>query len=448
MRVRKSHWPRIALLAAVLALLAAPAWANVYASGLAQTGSMSLSYVLNEKADAGLTMQVWQVGGGMVYSEAVGFPNKGTHNWTWDGTGYVPGNAYKVKAVASSSGYGGWTQISTDQTSTSFYSPVGVSVNKLQSSANFGKTYVSNAVTGTTAYGRATPEGIYALNADCSEAGFSTGGVAWGGTSGPWKSTIGPDGHLYVVDLSNDLVHELSDDLSSATQLIGASNRTTNQWVGGVHVSGTQAGGDRAIYLVDSNYNDTARKGLIAYHLGGNAAATPGDTGEQYIGPSYFAFYPYDVARDSAGDWYMCQYRYDPTQAPAISKFLDGAPPINTAQWETAKTAPYNGACDIDIYEPYGWIAYGNYYDGFVRIFSMSDGSYVGGFDAGTRMRSIAFDAAGNIVTVDNMTEWMRVWSPAGTNTFTTESWFAIPEPSSFAALLIGLPLIAFRRRK
>jgi hypothetical protein len=144
----------------------------------------------------------------------------------------------------------------------------------------------------------------------------------------------------------------------------------------------------------------------------------------------------------------MNQFRSDATQAPAVSKFLDGVPPINTAAWETAKVSPYNGAYGIDIYEPKGWVAYGNYYDGWVRIFSMADGSYVGGFDAGTRLREVAFDAAGNIYTVDNSTEWLRIWSPGdGGNFFTTESYFNIvPEPASL--LLIGIPMAVWRRRR
>lgn len=442
-----------AALVVCLAMASGAAWANVYASGLTLTGPSSISYILNDDADAGVAVEVWQVGGGMVYSESLGSQSKGTHSWAWNGSGYTPGNQYKIRIVASSNGYSDWKQISTDTTSTSFYLPLGVSVNKMQSHPNFGKIYISNAQAGTTVYGRACQDGIYILNADATEAGFATGGKDWvaAGNSSPFKSTIGPDGHLYVIDYSNDLAWEFNDDLSSVTQLIDGSNKTTNQYVASIHVQGTQAEGNRKIYLVNSNYNDTARKGLIMYDLGGNAQAAPNDKGTQYIGPTYFTFYPMDVARDSAGDWYLCQYRYDPTQAPAISKFADAPPyelPINTALWETPKQAPFNGAYGIDIYEPYGWIAYGNYYDGFVHIFRMSDGSYVGGFDAGSRLRDIAFDAAGNIVTIDNITEWVRIWSPPGPNSFTTESWFAIPEPGSITVILFGIGLAALRRRK
>lgn len=444
----------VALTVALAIVGAAPLWANVYASGLVKTGDNSFSYTLNESADAGVQVQVWQVGGGMVYSEDLGPQAKGAQSWTWNGSGAQMGLSYKVKVIAADDGYTGWSQISTDGTSTSFYVPVGVSVYTNQNSSKFGTAYVSNATAGTTAFGRATSDGIYVVGADGVDLGYKTGGITWSGSSSPWRTVVGPDGHLYAADLSNDLVYEFSDDLSSATVLIDGSNKTANQWVGGVWVEGTQADGNRAIYLVNNNYNDTARKGLIRYDLGGNAAVASGDTGVQYIGPSYFTFYPYDVARDGNGDWYMPQYRYDAAQAAAISKFTDDPDnlPINTAAWETPKTAPYNGGYCVDVCDAKGWVAYGNYYDGYVHVFNMEDGSYVGGFDAGTRMRDIAFDAAGNIITVDNSTEWMRVWSPGdGANSFTTESWFEfapVPEPSSLAALLIGLPGLALIKRR
>jgi len=443
--------PLVCLLVLFLVALTTPTWANVYASGLNKTAERSFSYILNENADTGVQLQVWQVGGGMVYSENVGAQAKGVQNWTWYGSGGVIGNSYKLKVIAADDGHAAWSQISADATPTSFYVPVGVSVYTSQNSASFGKIYVSNAAAGTTGFGRACSDGIYMLNADSSAASFTTGGITWTGGSSPWKSTVGPDGHVYVSDLSNDLVYEFSSDMTSATRLIDASNRTANQWVGGVLVSGT--GANRKLYLPDTNYNDNARKGLIEYNIGTNATVAPGDTGTQVIGPTYFTFYPYDVARDSAGDWYMCQFRWDPAQAPAISKFDDSLPwPINIALWETAKVAPYNGASCIDLFEPKGWVAYGNYYTGEVQIFNMADGSYVGGFDAGSRMRDIAFDAAGNIVTVDNIAEWAKVWSPGdNANSFTTESYFTfvVPEPSSLLALLVGLPgLLVLRRRK
>lgn len=439
-----------AAVAVVAASAAAPVYANVYASGLVQTSGSGFSFILNEDADVGVVVQVWEAGGALAHSEILGPMSQGLQNWSWNLSGYEDGKSYTAKITAIDDGYGDWTQISQDSMSTSFWSPLGVSVNKSQDSSRFGTIYISNASGGTTGIGRPTTSGIYALNADGSDAGFFTGGVDWAGkgNSSPFKSTIGPDGHLYVADFSNDLAYEFNEDLSQATQIIDASNKTPGQYVESIWVSGT--GDDRKIYLVDSSYLG-ARTGLVEYYIGSNATVAPGDQGTQYIGPDYFAFYPRDVARDSEGNWYMNQYRSDATQAAAITKFLDGATPINTAEWETAKQAPYNGAYGLDIFEPNGWVAYANYYTGEVFIFDMVTGAFVDSFDAGTRLREVAFDAAGNIVTVDNVTEWARIWSPGGgVNCFTTETYFnLVPEPTSMIVLAGGLvSMLGLRRRK
>ncbi|HRR87241.1 MAG TPA: lamin tail domain-containing protein [Phycisphaerae bacterium] len=419
----------LSVAAVLLWLCAGVVYANVYPSGVTvdasalndTCGTLKVTYVLNENADGdgvnpGVKIEVLDNTLTAVRTVSIARQKKGTHVFDWDGRKddgtRAPNGSYTVKITAADFGYTVWTQISVDQTSTSFYVPVGVSVNRNPGSPHYGSVYVSNATSGETAYGRNNPEGVYRLKADMTEINSGTAGVTWGGASGPWKSAIGTDDRVYVTDLSNDLVFDVAPDLSSAVQLIDASNRTANQWVGAVVVEGTQAAGNRKIYLANVNYNDTARKGLIQYTLGANPTVTPGDTGVQYIGPTYYSFYPYDYVRDSNGDWYGTQYRYDPTQAEAIAKFLDGTPPINTAFWKTPMVSPYNGAYCLDIYEKRGWVAYGNYYDGWVHIFNTADGSYVGGFDAGSRMRDIAFDAAGNIYTVDNVTEWLRAWSP------------------------------------
>ncbi len=425
---------RMSAVLGLLGVLAAPAavLAVPYASGVNTSGT-DLSFVLNQDAD---NVTLMLQGGGTI---DLGPLAKGTHNVTVP----TPGN-HQIKVTNSAAS--GWTQISTDGMNTSFYTPMGVSVNRNRTSPNYGSVYVSNATSGTTAFGRNTPEGIYRLLADTTPVNNDTAGVTWGAGSGPWKSAIGEDDRVYVTDLSNDLVFDLAPDLSSAVQLIDASNRTANQYVGAVVVEGTQAAGNRKIYLVNTNYSDTARKGLIQYNLGSDPTVAAGDTGTQYIGPSYYTFYPYDFVRDSAGDWYGTQFRFDPAQAEAVAKFADGAPPINSAVWKTPQTSPYNGAYCLDLYEEKGWVAYGNYYDGWVHIFNMADGSYVGGFDAGSRMRDIAFDAAGNIYTVDNVTEWLRVWSPGGDTVMETP-FTIIPEPAS-ALLMLGAAGLIGRRRK
>ncbi len=450
-------------MAAFVVGLAVPASANVYASGLTVTGDKSISYILNENADTGIQMQVWQVGGGMVYSQDLGALDKGTHNWTWNGAGGVAGNSYSIKIVASSAGHTGWTKISDDSTLCQFENPRGLAVNTYQNTANFGKIYVSNVRTSPTATGRAMQNGTYALNADCTDDGFHTGGVAWTNTSTTTAARhgcVGPDGHLYLADYSNDLAYEFSEDMSTATLLIDGTNKTANQWVRDICVTGT--GADRKIYLANPYWvsgGDLSRTGIVGYDLGTNTRVTPGDTGTEIIN---FAdnglLYPYDVKRDSAGDWYSSQYRATAGTGAPLIKWQDGSAPIGPGNimWQADQAYTYNNG--FDIYEPGNLIAYCNFYsgDGSVYIFDMATGAYVDQFATGTETyktpRDIAFDAAGNIVTVDNYTERMRIWSPGGENSFTTTSYFAfdvVPEPSSMLALLAGIPgLLIFKRRR
>lgn len=420
----------MAAMAAAGMILSSTALAVPYATGVAVTGN-DVAFTLNEDAQ---NVTVMLDGGGTV---DLGAMTKGTHNIN------VPnfGN-HQIKVTNSTAA--GWTQTSANDMLTSFYSPSGVAVNRNPTSPNYGSVYVSNATSGTAAFGRNTPEGIYRLGADLNPVNNGTAGVVWGGSSGPWKCVVGQDDNLYAADLSNDLAFEIAPDLSANVQLVTAGNRTANQWVASIHVTGTKAAGNRKIYLTNSNYNDTARRGIIEYDLGAAAAVADGDTGTQVIGPSYFTYYPQDAIMDSAGNWYTGQYRSDPTQGAAIAKFVPGD--MTTPVWETPKAVPYNGSYAIDVYEPNGWVAYGNFYDGFVHVFDTDDGSYVGGFDAGSRMRDISFDAAGNIYTVDNLSEWLKVWSPGGDTTMSTP-FAVVPEPATLVFLAAGGLVLARRRR-
>jgi hypothetical protein len=347
----------------------------------------------------------------------------------------------------------GWNQYIPDSFDRNFYTPIGVSIDKNPLSPNFGKVFVSNATSATTAAGRNTPEGIYVLRADGVAAGFGTGGVTWGGTLGPGKSTIGPDGHLYVADLSMDLCYEMSSDLQSATQLIDASNKTANQYVNSIIVEGTQAAGNRKIYLANGYYVN-ARTGLISYDLGANAKATTGDTGTQVIGQSAWSgFYPYDVARDSKGDWYMNTYRATAGQAPVIIKFNGaGTLPLDDDKiWEASNqyTYPYG----IDINENAGLVAYAHYNNGYVYFFDMATGAFKESFDAGTRGRELAFDAAGNLVVVDSTVERARFWSPGGAweTVYGSDGTFSVaqvPEPTTLSLLALGGLALVLRRRR
>ncbi len=425
------------LVGVVVLASASRASAVAYASGVSKVGD-DVSFILNQNAygvqailDGGAqTLNLSTTAGQISFNMA----------------GY---STYQIKV--SSYGGSGWSQYVADGFDRNFYTPIGVSIDKNPLSANFGKVFVSNATSATTGAGRNTPEGIYVLRADGAAAGFGTGGVTWGGTLGPGKSTIGPDGHLYVADLSTDLCYEMSPDLSSATQLIDASNKTTNQYVNSIVVEGTQAAGNRKIYLANGYYQN-ARTGLISYNLGGNATATAGDTGTQVIGnTAWSGFYPYDVARDSKGDWYLNTYRATAGQAPVIIKFNGaGTLPLDDDKiWEASNQYIY--AYGIDINENAGLVAYAHYNDGNVYLFDSKTGAFVEKFDAGTRGRELAFDPAGNLVVVDSTVEYARYWSPGGwqTTVYGSDGTFAlIPEPTTLSLLALGGLALLLRRRQ
>ncbi len=388
----------LVLALAVTALSSFVARAVPYASQVTKTGD-HVTFILNHAAQS---LVILTNGAPMAHSIDASTPGEKSFD--------MPG-ATTFSIIVSNNVAKAWTQYVADGPDRNFYTPTGISVEKNPASTNFGRVFISNATTATTAAGRNTPEGIWVLRADgAAFSGPFTAGVTWGGTLGPCRSTIGPDGRLYVADLSNDLCYELSPDLLSAVQLIDANNRTTDQYVNSIYVTGTQAGGDRSIYLVNGNYNDVARKGLIRYDLGANATATANDKGTRVVSAAPLDnYYGKDVARDSAGYWYLSSYRSATNQAAPIVKF-DSA--FNVI-WSASKA--YAGSPDgIDIFEKGGLVAYVAYDDGRVYIFDMDTGAFKESFAGGARGRELAFDAAGNLITVDSTREYARFWSPGG----------------------------------
>lgn len=438
----------VSVAACALASLPAAVYANVYASGLQAVGDDGLSFILNENADTNVKVEVL-ADGVPVYTEDLGPKAAGTHTWSWSGAGFVTGANHTVKITASDDGYAGWTQISDEVGSnlTHFERPRGVAVQNDPGTANYGKVYVGQATNYATVSGRAMSSGVYMLNADGSDAGHATGGYDWSGAGvlAPNKMLFGPDGHLYVADNSNDFAVEFSADMSSTVQLTDASNLGTN-YIGALWVEGTQAGGNRKIYAVDNHYTSPTI-GVIEYNLGGNATATSGDTGTQRVGPAGLEYYAMDVERDSAGNWYVNEFRSEINQANALTKF---APDGTTILWESDITDPTRqGAYGIALDEGRGVIAYGHYYTGEVVIYDMISGLEVDSFDAGSRILDLDWDSAGNLYTCDNLLERLRIWSPGtGLNSFTTESYFTIiPEPATLVLLTLGGFLLRRRVR-
>lgn len=218
-------------LRAGLALLVAvvcdtPAGANVYVSNVRANDSeertvlsrpgrtVTLSYILNEAASEGVTIEmvstnqiaVWKMS---VPAGASG-TLKGTNTLTWNGLAddgsYPAFGLYRARLTAASAGYPEWTQLTAD-TNCAVYQCRGLAVNRNAPSLYYGRVFVGNATAGAGAATNFLDRlGIQLRNADGSPAtpvAFSTGGYAWSGQGwSPWKMCVGPDDRLYVNDWS------------------------------------------------------------------------------------------------------------------------------------------------------------------------------------------------------------------------------------------------------
>ena len=451
------------LAAACLVAFPAVVRANVYASGVTVDsstlndvcGTATVTYILNENANGdgtrpGVKIEVLDSSSTAVRTVTFTRQAKGKHAWQWDGRKddgtRAPSGAdktYSFRITAADTGYATWTQTSTQSTGYSFYYPRSVAVNKNVASPHYGKIYVTenNNTTdsGATAFGRTTKNGIYCITADGAESAFSnavdpTGTIAdWThdgtGFTAPWKANIGQDDHLYVTSYYDDLAFDFAADLSSVTQLIDGTNKdvgpdgvlkctivppaTTctndDQFVGSIVATGSQAAGDRIIYLLNYNYFDTLSRGVRQYSLGSNAKATSGDLGTQTLKTS--PYYGRDIERDSAGNFYVTNYRSKAGEAPGFEKFDTSG----------AKVTPWSCPTDmtnvqgLGMLESKGWMAVAMSGNGTVRICDLATGAVITTVAVETTTRNVhdvAFDAAGNMYTISNNSEWLRAWSP------------------------------------
>src|SRR5215467_8607264 len=190
--------------------------ANVYATNIKLNGGLTnattvpatISYVLNEPASLGVTVKILF---GSTVVRTITITNGpgtalGTNTVIWDGnndsSNPVGTGTYSVSVTAASSGYGDWTQISSD-TNNYVWEGRGIAVDRNPSSLYYGRVFVGNADTGP-GFKNGDLLGIQKLNADGSpadEGGFSTGGFSWfGGTVSPWKIEVSADDFVYISD--------------------------------------------------------------------------------------------------------------------------------------------------------------------------------------------------------------------------------------------------------
>jgi hypothetical protein len=200
------------------------------------------------------------------------------------------GSHTNYSIIVSSQGSGSPVQISVDSTLNDFYGPRGVAVNLNAKGTNFGRVYVANAAAGTDSR-RTTQRGVYALNADLSDAfgygatayptvGTATNQIQYGSstTYGPYHLFVGPDDMVYLADASGATgvgttvgggVWMLSPNLTKTVDLF-TYNGTANSpglvcVVGTPNVFGSVASTNLVLYTVEWNrqpYNNIWQYGM------------------------------------------------------------------------------------------------------------------------------------------------------------------------------------------
>ncbi len=467
LRKTKAVTPAVLSSLAVMAL-GSSASATPYASGIQLNGASS-SFVLNE---GGATVDVVYDGGATVVN--LGVLGAGTH--TFDET---LGTSWQI--VVSKSAAAGWTQISDDTlTQSKYYSPKGVTVDTNPARSTFGQIIVAEALGGTT-NGRTTTDGVYIMSADQGDV-TGQGDTAYGGgidwstsSSSPFKVSLnqddptGSDYSIYISDWSDSHSGVWTADMlspaSSFNELLDNTGRDSggvvlaNGGVGpdqlhgsvpvGPWVEGT--GVDRKMYTVDEDVN---LGDILQYDIGATTAGySTAPTARVTDGDGLIANGLADVVRDEDGSWWIAQYRYTDSDAvPALSHWADGA---TSASWTSGDSTFLLDLAygSIDIINELDLLVLGTR-GGLIYVVDISDPSNPVLVDtithSGSYVRDVAFDAAGNIYTVSNSSETLRIFSPGGNTVATTGSdgsFSVVPEPASALLMVLGGIAMGYRHR-
>jgi len=439
---------------------ATTSYANVYATNVeasatvittgATNSTVDISFLLNEDADSGVDVKIYS-GASLVRTITLATATKGSNSVSWDGTDAggttLSDGDYTFEVTAKDDGYTEWTKIS-DPLKTVMYSPKGVVINRNPDSPHFGTVYISNGYAGTSGNTGAfyNGDGIFIFSAAQDSLDFQTGGVDWTNSSeSPGKTSIGLDDRVYVTDYGRDELwsFDANIDAVSSALIIDADNKETGDYVSGNWVTGS--GADRAIYTANFNYG--AYRGIVKYDLGLNDVLPTDDTGVEIIARPNGLYYQGDVEVDAAGNIYFTQYRALADQAYPLLKY----PPYTGTQltladtlWTVPKSEFYAKGLALD--EARNRVVWASEITGDLVIHNATTGAIMDTLVTGqSRNKDVAFDAVGNMYTIDNGTEYWNVWSaPDGANSFTTpgRATIAIETPQVFSVVIneIGEP--------
>jgi hypothetical protein len=250
-------------LALVLAATAPSARANVYATNIklnsslasipsAQGSPVTISYILNEPATLGTTIQIL-AGSTLIntISNAPGSPGslRGLNTVIWGGTNssgaVVPTGTYSVTITPATMGFTNWTQTSVDTNSgMAAYLPYGIDVDRNTNSAYYGRVVMGCATGSGTPPAR---DGLYKMNADGTQAdegwygyagydnddgsdGPTPGRMPSSGGFNPQTIRIGEDDRIYWCDNTAMGAIIACDILATTNQVVITEGTYINTW--------------------------------------------------------------------------------------------------------------------------------------------------------------------------------------------------------------------------
>ncbi|MSU59739.1 MAG: hypothetical protein EXS35_16490 [Pedosphaera sp.] len=451
----------VCLLSLLLASGSLPsARANVYATNLRLNGAttnlayltttnVSISYLLNEPASAGVTISIKSntaVVRTINLTGGAAGTLRGTNTATWNGkdnnSNNVTAGTFSVSVTAATGGFGDWTQISDDATEGNYaaYTPTGIAVNRNTNSPYYGRVYIANADTNSFVSG--VSAGVVKCNADGSppaEGLFNAGGWPWAGNgNSPWKVEVAADDFVYVSDWSsNGVVLRFDQTISSVSRVVALRN---DNWPNGglAKLSGPAiigSGTNTQIWMADTNVAPGG-VGIRRYNVTATGAVATNDLGTTIIttgGSSQLTHSPFDVAVDRSNRVYVIQNEttsgntnYRTFRFPPFTN----SPPTN-ADWHVgASDDNFRGAAGIavDASATYVAVALQGVGSGFgrtgggVKVLSAANGATVATLtpDVYHDHNDASWDNVGNLYVCDNFDQVWRAYSPPGANTNTT----------------------------
>ncbi len=437
MKLRAGRTAATAL--AFLLLFSPGARAHPYASGITNS-SGTIRYFLNESADS---VQV-------AFDNGITVTNLGAQAAGLQSFALGAHTNYSI--TVQKTGAGTITQISVDNTNTSFYGPRGVAVNVNPKTRYFGRVYLANAnggILNTSSTNKVTGRGLYVLNPDGSDAlGRGTNalmGSSWGSstTYAPFKCFVGTDDNVYVGDASGlngsgttpgEPVWMLDPDITVSNQLFVTGSAATNNKVGPCVttpvVTGSLAASNLNLYCITWNYSSPTGtyNNVFKYSITNgpvpwsNAPTVLGNAGSNTLNGLEA-----DLCLSPNGKLFVMQNHSTGTASPSVKVFDTNG---TTLLWDSLTAGGIERLVDVmDIaVSPDNAFFAASTRSGSFLLARMTNGLpdlstlVTNTAGLGSTTRGIAFDAADNIYIVTGGIDRLRVYSPGLSSTATTSN--------------------------